>query len=409
MTGPSYEDFGDLRIEIWNLSYEIHTTTPDRIVLAGGSYLGEDGWCMIGYPGCDYLYFQLDEGGNRTYLFSKMENDCSPGTELFLSDMVNTLMEQGLLELTDLDGETLAKIMWPQSAWFLNNLAERAGKERNEVLLFLAGYLSNGGGSGKTYYENFVRELDGGYRAGELTAGGRAAWEKLKDFVRSFDQNRWLPEEEQIPGLPLRELLEFLSKSDGAFTESAVTELHQRFLADPAAVLSALAEREAWDELKGYLFQAADSVPADELNLCENPAVDGVAGRYSALSRQDDIPFFCQLDLPPELPVSEMDVCVVLQNLLENALEASRNAEGQRYIRLRASIHGDNLVLLIVENPYSGQLIERDGVFQSTKRTGVGVGLQSVAHIAEKNGGYCRFLYGNGVFTANVMLRGPGI
>ncbi|MCI9114969.1 MAG: hypothetical protein HFF96_12145, partial [Oscillibacter sp.] len=50
LTGPSYEEFGDLRIEIWNLSYEIHTTTPDRIVLAGGSYLGEDGWCMIGYP-----------------------------------------------------------------------------------------------------------------------------------------------------------------------------------------------------------------------------------------------------------------------------------------------------------------------------------------------------------------------
>ena len=196
LSGPYYEAAGNFRVEIWNVSYETHTTTPDQVMLAGGSYLGEDGWCMIGYPGCDYLYFQLDEGGNRTYLFSKMENDCSPGTELFLSDMVNTLMEQGLLELTDLDGETLAKIMWPQSAWFLNNLAERAGKERNEVLLFLAGYLSNGGGSGKTYYENFVRELDGGYRAGELTAGGRAAWEKLKDFVRSFDQNRWLPEEE---------------------------------------------------------------------------------------------------------------------------------------------------------------------------------------------------------------------
>jgi hypothetical protein len=29
-----------------------------------------------------------------------------------------------------------------------------------------------------------------------------------------------------------------------------------------------------------------------------------------------------------------------------------------------------------------------------------------VAHIAEKTGGYCKFLYGNGVFTANVMLRG---
>ena len=171
-------------------------------------------------------------------------------------------------------------------------------------------------------------------------------------------------------------------------------------------VLSALAERGAWEELRGYLAEVSDGVPADELNLCENRAVDGVAGRYSALSRQEGIPFHCELKLPPVLPVPEMDVCVVLQNLLENALEAGRRAEGPRYIRLKASLRGDNLVLLTVENPYSGQLVEKEGVLQSTKRSGAGVGLQSVAHIAEKSGGYCRFLYGDGVFIANVMLRG---
>ena len=47
--------------------------------------------------------------------------------------------------------------------------------------------------------------------------------------------------------------------------------------------------------------------------------------------------------------------------------------------------------------------------FSLQNAPGVGVGLQSVAHIAEKNGGYCRFLYGDGVFTANIMLRGPGV
>lgn len=147
-------------------------------------------------------------------------------------------------------------------------------------------------------------------------------------------------------------------------------------------------------------------MPADGLNLCENRAVDGVAGRYAALSRQSGVPFTCRLDLPQDLPVSEMDVCVVLQNLLENALEASRRLEKGRYIRLSASLRGENLVLLTVENAYSGTLEERGGVLQSTKRPGDGVGLQSVAHIAEKNGGYCRFLHGGGVFTANVMLRG---
>ena len=67
---------------------------------------------------------------------------------------------------------------------------------------------------------------------------------------------------------------------------------------------------------------------------------------------------------------------------------------------------GEELVLLTVENAYTGEIAELDGVLLSSKRPGEGIGLQSVAHIAEKTGGYCKFLYGNGVFTANVMLRG---
>ena len=172
------------------------------------------------------------------------------------------------------------------------------------------------------------------------------------------------------------------------------------------ATLSALAERGAWEELRHYLSEVSANVPADELNLCENRAVDGVAGRYSALSRQNGVSFTCVLDLPPVLPVPEMDVCVVLQNLLENALEASQKLERDRYIQLRVSLRGDNLVLITVENAYRGPLTQWEGVLQSSKRPGEGLGLQSVAHIAEKTGGYCRFLYGDGVFTANVMLRG---
>ena len=170
--------------------------------------------------------------------------------------------------------------------------------------------------------------------------------------------------------------------------------------------LSALAQREAWDELRDYLADVSDSIPAEDLNLCENQAVDGVAGRYAALSRQRGVAFSCELDLPAELPVKEMDVCVVLQNLLENALEASGQMEGGGYIHLKSSLHRDRLVLLTVENTYAGALVEQDGTLQSTKSDGGGIGLESVARIAEKNGGYCRFLYGSGVFTANVMLRG---
>lgn len=169
--------------------------------------------------------------------------------------------------------------------------------------------------------------------------------------------------------------------------------------------LSALAQREAWEELRDYLADVSASIPADGLTLCENQAVDGVAGRYAALCRQNGVAFSCKLELPVVLPVKEMDVCVVLQNLLENALEASQKLGHGGYVRLQGSLHGDRLVLLTVENTYAGALVEKDGTLQSTKPNGGGIGLESVAHIAEKDGGYCRFLYGDGVFTANVMLR----
>ena len=72
---------------------------------------------------------------------------------------------------------------------------------------------------------------------------------------------------------------------------------------------------------------------------------------------------------------------------------------------MQAHLHSGHMVLLSVENAFDGEIREKDGVFLSSKRRGEGVGLQSVRHIAEKNGGYSRFHYGGGVFCANVILR----
>lgn len=97
LRGPYYETVEGEQIEIWNLSYETHTPTPERMVLAGGSYLGEDGWAMFGYPGCDYLCFRTDEDGYRSLMFIMMENDCSPGSEMFHDDLTRQMKENDLL------------------------------------------------------------------------------------------------------------------------------------------------------------------------------------------------------------------------------------------------------------------------------------------------------------------------
>lgn len=169
--------------------------------------------------------------------------------------------------------------------------------------------------------------------------------------------------------------------------------------------ISALAEEGDLESLKTYLAKTVSRIPNLDMNFCENRAADRVVGYYWALCRREDIPFCAQIDLPEVLPTDEMDICLVLSNLLENALEASlRTATARRQIKVTAYVHAERLLLIEVENTFDGEVKEKGGVFRSSKRRGNGIGIQSVCHIAEKTGGASTFTYQNGVFSAKVML-----
>ena len=73
------------------------------------------------------------------------------------------------------------------------------------------------------------------------------------------------------------------------------------------------------------------------------------------------------------------------------ALEASfRTAPARRQIKVKAYVHAEKLLLMLVENACDTEVKETNGVFRSSKRKGNGVGIQSVRHIAE-NGIPSRF------------------
>ena len=133
--------------------------------------------------------------------------------------------------------------------------------------------------------------------------------------------------------------------------------------------ISALAETGDLERLKSYLEKNISRIPDLGIHFCENHAADSVIGYYCALAKREGIPFYAKLDLPQTLPVDEINMCLVLSNLLENALEASiRTAPDRRQIN--------------------------------------GVGIQSIQHIAEKSGGASTFTYQKGAFSAKVMLCG---
>ena len=96
------------------MNYEYHAGKPAAIMLAGGAYVDEDGWCMPDYPYCHYLLF-AEKDGQYTFLKEQMINDGGPGTPFFEAEMLWLAADAGLTSLTDAAPEELLSQLYDGS------------------------------------------------------------------------------------------------------------------------------------------------------------------------------------------------------------------------------------------------------------------------------------------------------
>ena len=96
ISGPYEFALGELTIRGYSFNFECHTTTPERVVLAGGKYLTEDDWVSPGYPGSDWLFFRVNANSGLKYLWHDMINDMSPESLGFREYLVWRAGELGL-------------------------------------------------------------------------------------------------------------------------------------------------------------------------------------------------------------------------------------------------------------------------------------------------------------------------
>ena len=173
------------------------------------------------------------------------------------------------------------------------------------------------------------------------------------------------------------------------------------------AVLKDYVTCEQYQRLSAYLDELMAAAPPPlENQLCENNAVNAVAGHYLSMAQQEGVEISAALYIPTHTgQVSQSDLCVLVGNLLENAVEACRTAAGdRRFIKLAATLQGERLYLT-VDNSFDGQ-VKRDGAaYLSRKREEPGVGLDSVRAVCEKYGGEARFETEAGVWRASVLLQ----
>ncbi len=171
------------------------------------------------------------------------------------------------------------------------------------------------------------------------------------------------------------------------------------------STIAKLAEKGDLDALREYL-QTVDSyytepqLPMECGSTVINAFIDSFAGRCAAAPTQ----FSAKINLPKDIGIDDYELCIILGNLLENAIYAtSKLAEPERYIDLIIKPNGIQLGL-VVSNSFDGVVVQKDGELVSTKSDG-GVGISSIKAVAHRhNGSYTPMIEGR-KFAAYVVME----
>lgn len=196
-------------------------------------------------------------------------------------------------------------------------------------------------------------------------------------------------------------------------------------------LLSQQAEKGDIEGVRGFLAESIDELEAlTPVRYCANADVNVLLTYYAQLAEHEGVELKLKVALPAQLGVSSSDLCSLLGNSFENALETCRALSGLRAVEqgvgagidaqeraaaknatsggerpwIVASLtenHGN--LLLSVENSCAGPVAIRDGL--PCRSDGEhGTGAWSIRFVAERHGGQAQFIAKEDSFLVRVAL-----
>ena len=160
------------------------------------------------------------------------------------------------------------------------------------------------------------------------------------------------------------------------------------------------------DAIRKYLdLLDQDLTTVDTVIKTGNPMTDAILNSKISLARAKGIRVTADAHIPVKLKSSEIDLCCILGNLFDNAIEASMKLPPeQRMIRVYMDMKNTQLYISFT-NFTAGRKMQKVGSrFRSTKGEGHGFGLVRIDAIVERLEGYLSRNSEDGAFTTEILL-----
>ena len=166
------------------------------------------------------------------------------------------------------------------------------------------------------------------------------------------------------------------------------------------------------DELLGFCDRLEEDLKSvDTVVKTGNIMLDAILNSKLSLAKKKNIEVNVKAAVPDKLQITDVDLCVLVGNLLDNAMEACAKVQGSGewefehpFIRAYIGMKGHHLYICVTNSVY-GKIKKSGGRFLSTKESDShGFGLMRIDKVCEKYGGYCKRSSEPGVFSTEILL-----
>lgn len=168
-----------------------------------------------------------------------------------------------------------------------------------------------------------------------------------------------------------------------------------------------LLENEQYSELNKYLAQLnANFINLTSMVSTGHPTLDAILSSKILIAKSQGITVEETIFLPEKLFIPQTDLCVILGNLLDNALEACNkpNLQQPPYLNITIKIHKGMLYFKVINSSNGIYVFDKNNLLSTKKRPEHGYGFKNIKEIVENYGGFFNYEPQNSSFAATIMI-----
>ena len=158
------------------------------------------------------------------------------------------------------------------------------------------------------------------------------------------------------------------------------------------------------DRAIAYIDQLDQTLQnVDTLLKTGNVTVDAILSAKIAGAKAEGISVTVDANIPDSLTLTDLELSIIIGNLLDNAIEACRSAEGKKFIRISLHMKGKMLYFYML-NSAGAKKQKLGSLFKTSKGSAHGFGLHRAENVLNEHGGWVKYNSEDGAFTSEFLV-----